>query len=178
MLQVIDNYIGYTIDVRMYMVYILVPLILISWIRNLKLLAPFSSIATCMTIVSFTLIFYYIFRETPSFTGREPVGTLKSIPLFFGTVLFAMEAIGMVSTPSLLPNIVVIYLLYVDSCCTCQIIQKSFILPNLFTTFILGCEILYLYNDIFYLKICICVHLILCIRYVRWYCKLLSNWFL
>lgn len=91
-----DTYFGGNTDVRMYMVYILIPLILISWVRNLKLLAPFSSIATCLTIASFTLIFYYIFRETPSFTNREPVGTMKSIPLFFGTVLFAMEAIGMV----------------------------------------------------------------------------------
>lgn len=95
--QVGDTYFGGNTDVRMYMVYILIPLILISWVRNLKLLAPFSSIATCLTIASFTLIFYYIFRETPSFTDREPVGTIKSIPLFFGTVLFAMEAIGMVS---------------------------------------------------------------------------------
>ncbi|XP_025408112.1 proton-coupled amino acid transporter-like protein CG1139 isoform X2 [Sipha flava] len=91
-----DTYLNNDTDVRMYMVYILIPLILISWIRNLKLLAPFSSIATCMTMVSFTLIFYYIFREAPSFESREPVGTIKSIPLFFGTVLFAMEAIGMV----------------------------------------------------------------------------------
>ncbi|VVC32157.1 Amino acid transporter, transmembrane domain [Cinara cedri] len=92
-----DFYLGGTaVDVRMYMVYILVPLILISWIRNLKLLAPFSSIANCLTIASFSIIFYYIFREAPSFAGREPVGTIKSIPLFFGTVLFAMEAIGMV----------------------------------------------------------------------------------
>lgn len=95
--QVCDFYFHTDTDVRMYMVYILVPLILISWIRNLKLLAPFSSIATGMTLVSFVLIFYYIFRESPSFTNREPVGTIKSIPLFFGTVLFAMEAIGMVS---------------------------------------------------------------------------------
>lgn len=98
--QVGDAYLGGDTDVRMYMVYILIPLILIAWIRNLKLLAPFSSIATCLTIASFTLIFYYIFREAPSFTGREPIGTVKSIPLFFGTVLFAMEAIGMVSTLS------------------------------------------------------------------------------
>lgn len=98
MLQVMDYSIGNDIELRMYLVYILVPLILISWIRNLKLLAPFSSIATCMTIISFTLIFYYIFREAPSFENREPVGSIKSIPLFFGTVLFAMEAIGMVNT--------------------------------------------------------------------------------
>lgn len=96
-LQIGDYYLSGSTDVRMYMIYILVPLILICWIRNLKLLAPFSSFATCLTLVSFTLIFYYIFREAPSFEGREPVGTIKSIPLFFGTVLFAMEAIGMVS---------------------------------------------------------------------------------
>lgn len=107
MLQVGDAYLGGNTDVRMYMVYILIPLILISWIRNLKLLAPFSSIATCLTIVSFTLIFYYIFREAPSFVDREPVGTVKSIPLFFGTVLFAMEAIGMVSVQN--RNILYIY---------------------------------------------------------------------
>lgn len=95
--QVCDTHFHSDTDVRMYMVYILLPLILISLIRNLKFLAPLSSIATGMTIVSFTLIFYYIFRETPSFANREPVGTVKSIPLFFGTVLFAMEAIGMVS---------------------------------------------------------------------------------
>lgn len=97
LLQIGDTYLNNDMDVRMYMVYILIPLILISWVRNLKLLAPFSSIATSLTLVSFTLIFYYIFREAPSFEGREPVGTVKSIPLFFGTVLFAMEAIGMVS---------------------------------------------------------------------------------
>ncbi|XP_050540820.1 proton-coupled amino acid transporter-like protein CG1139 isoform X2 [Daktulosphaira vitifoliae] len=91
-----DNYSSDSIDIRMYMVYMIVPLILICSIRNLKLLAPFSSVANCFSLLSFALIFYYIFRDLPSLSSREPVGTIKSIPLFFGTVLFAMEAIGMV----------------------------------------------------------------------------------
>ncbi|XP_050432497.1 proton-coupled amino acid transporter-like protein CG1139 isoform X1 [Adelges cooleyi] len=94
-----DNYLETTgpyTDDRMYMVYIIIPLILICWIRNLKLLSPFSSVANCLSMLSFGLIFYFIFRDLPSLSSRAPVGTIKSIPLFFGTVLFAMEAIGMV----------------------------------------------------------------------------------
>lgn len=49
-------------------------------------------------MVSFGIICYYMFREPMSFEGREPVGELKHFPLFFGTVLFALEAIGVVSS--------------------------------------------------------------------------------
>lgn len=66
-------------------------------VRNLKYLAPFSSIANCVTIVSFGIIAYYIFRDPIELEGRRAVGSLKEFPLFFGTVLFALEAIGVVS---------------------------------------------------------------------------------
>lgn len=49
-------------------------------------------------MISFGIICYYIFREPVSFENREPVGELKHFPLFFGTVLFALEAIGVVSS--------------------------------------------------------------------------------
>lgn len=66
-------------------------------VRNLKYLAPFSTIANLITMVSFGIICYYMFRESISFEAREPVGELRHFPLFFGTVLFALEAIGVVS---------------------------------------------------------------------------------
>ncbi|XP_053623801.1 proton-coupled amino acid transporter-like protein CG1139 [Plodia interpunctella] len=75
---------------------ILIPLILINWVRDLKYLAPFSAIANAITIVSFGMILYYVFRVTPTFEGKEAVGKLKDFPLFFGTVLFALEAIGVI----------------------------------------------------------------------------------
>ncbi|CAH0390786.1 unnamed protein product [Bemisia tabaci] len=92
---VCDEYYAET-DVRLYMVYILIPLILICWIRNLKLLAPFSSAANFVTIVSFGITFYYIFSDIPHISQRQAVGKVENMPLFFGTVLFAMEAIGVI----------------------------------------------------------------------------------
>lgn len=39
-----------------------------------------------------------MFREPISTEGKNAVGSLAEFPLFFGTVLFALEAIGVVST--------------------------------------------------------------------------------
>ncbi|XP_052895546.1 proton-coupled amino acid transporter-like protein CG1139 [Anopheles moucheti] len=83
-------------DVRLYMLIILLPLILINWVRNLKSLAPFSTVANFVTLVSFGIILYYIFREPISFENRDKVGTMSGFALFFGTVLFALEAIGVI----------------------------------------------------------------------------------
>lgn len=111
-----DHYIGCDIDLRIYLLTILLPLILINWvsaffseginftfsfysthfnsqIRNLKLLAPFSSIANVFTIISFCIIGYYIFRDPITLNDTRTVGPLAEFPLFFGTVLFALEAI-------------------------------------------------------------------------------------
>lgn len=76
---------------------ILLPLILINWVRDLKYLAPFSAVANAVTIVSFGIILYFIFRKVPTIADKAPVGELANFPLFFGTVLFALEAIGVVS---------------------------------------------------------------------------------
>lgn len=62
----------------------------------MKYLAPFSTLANIITLVSFGIIAYYIFREPISFDDRHAVGKLEEFPLFFGTVLFALEAIGVI----------------------------------------------------------------------------------
>lgn len=66
-------------------------------IRNLKFLAPFSTFANFITLISFGIILYYIFETPFSTDDRQAFGDIKSFPLFFGTVLFALEAIGVVS---------------------------------------------------------------------------------
>ncbi|XP_073950202.1 proton-coupled amino acid transporter-like protein acs isoform X2 [Choristoneura fumiferana] len=75
---------------------ILLPLVLINYVRDLKYLAPFSALANVVTIVSFGIILYYIFRVMPTIDCKAPVGLLSNFPLFFGTVLFALEAIGVI----------------------------------------------------------------------------------
>lgn len=101
--SVADMYIM-DLDIEIYMVIFLLPLILINWIRNLKHLAPFSTVANGVTVISFGIILYYIIREGPSLENREPIGEVKHFPLFFGTVLFALEAIGVVSRVSSVIN--------------------------------------------------------------------------
>lgn len=43
-----------------------------------------------------------MFNEPVSTEGKEAVGNIRNFPLFFGTVLFALEAIGVVSFAYLL----------------------------------------------------------------------------
>lgn len=118
---VVDLYTAEPVDVRLIMVMILLPLIFLNWvsdgeigrrvmevkvffrllfhpqIRNLKYLAPFSTFANFITMVSFGLILYYIFETPFTVEDKHAVGEIKNFPLFFGTVLFALEAIGVVS---------------------------------------------------------------------------------
>lgn len=93
--QALDVYIPLSLEV--YTAILLLPLILVNFIRNLKFLAPCSTIANCITFVGFGIILYYIFRQPLTFEGRSTVGRVEDFPLFFGTVLFALEAIGVVS---------------------------------------------------------------------------------
>ncbi|XP_011195874.1 proton-coupled amino acid transporter-like protein CG1139 [Zeugodacus cucurbitae] len=94
--SIADFYLDEPVDVRLCMVIILLPLIFINWVRNLKYLAPFSTIANGITMVSFGIICYYIFREPFTTEDKVAVAPFAGFPLFFGTVLFALEAIGII----------------------------------------------------------------------------------
>jgi proton-coupled amino acid transporter len=79
---------------------VLVVLIPISLVKNLKYLVPFSALANIFIIVSFIITLYYIFRDDLD-VGNEGleqyVANVEQLPLFFATVIFAMEGIGVVS---------------------------------------------------------------------------------
>ncbi|XP_020293972.1 proton-coupled amino acid transporter-like protein CG1139 [Pseudomyrmex gracilis] len=83
-------------ELEKYMAIILVPLILVNYIRNLKFLAPFSTLANAIMFTGFAIILYYIFKDPLSFKDRVTVGEIQTFPLFFGTVLFALESIGVI----------------------------------------------------------------------------------
>ncbi|XP_059483177.1 proton-coupled amino acid transporter-like protein CG1139 isoform X2 [Neocloeon triangulifer] len=85
------------IDVRIYMCFVLGPIILINLVRNLKYLAPFSALSNLTIVSGLSIILYYVFRDgLPPLEERQAVGDAKGIPLFFGTVLFALTCIGMI----------------------------------------------------------------------------------
>ncbi|XP_023014367.1 proton-coupled amino acid transporter-like protein acs [Leptinotarsa decemlineata] len=89
-----DN--GIYIDKRWIMSIFLLPLILVNYVKNLKYLAPVSSVANVITLISFGIILYYMIRQDVVWEEREAFGDYKNYPLFFGTVLFALEAIGVI----------------------------------------------------------------------------------
>ncbi|GLH07330.1 Proton-coupled amino acid transporter-like protein CG1139 [Gryllus bimaculatus] len=82
------------VNVRFYMLMILVPLILLNYVRNLKLLAPFSTLANIITFVGLGITLYYLFNNIPNPADRDMVGSIRTFPLFIGTTLFALEAVG------------------------------------------------------------------------------------
>lgn len=68
--------------------------------RNLKYLAPLSTLANVVTILSFGIIFYFLFRDPITLEGKEAVGSISKFPFFLGTVLFSLESVGVVSINS------------------------------------------------------------------------------
>lgn len=78
------------------MAVILLPILLTALIRNLKYLAPFSTIANIFMAVGIVIVFYYSSQDLPSVTDRKYVAEWTQLPLFFGTALFAFEGIGLV----------------------------------------------------------------------------------
>lgn len=94
--QVTDHYYD-GLDLRIYMAILLLPFILVNWVRNLKFLAPFSTVANILTFVGFGITIYYLFSEEGiTLDDKKPFGKPEEFPLFFGTVLFALEAIGVI----------------------------------------------------------------------------------
>jgi amino acid permease len=86
------------LDIRVYIPMLLIFLIPIGLIRNLKYLVPFSALANIFILVSFIITLYYIFKDSLDIGDQEYVANVKHLPLFFATVIFAMEGIGVVST--------------------------------------------------------------------------------
>lgn len=99
MKQVIEHYSGFEYDLRWYIFLLLPFLIFINLIRNLKSIAIFSVIANIFVSLCLVVTAYYIFRDgLPETSERLPIASYQKMPLFFGTAVFALEAIGVVMT--------------------------------------------------------------------------------
>ena len=84
-------------SVKFYMLALLPLLIALCLVRNLKYLAPFSMIANFLMAIGIGITFYYIFQDLPKPDTVPKFSSWSQLPLFFGTAIFALEGIGVVS---------------------------------------------------------------------------------
>ncbi|XP_046994416.1 proton-coupled amino acid transporter-like protein pathetic [Schistocerca americana] len=95
--QVCDQWFPWAqLDIRIYTVLLLLPLVPSCLLRNLKYLVPFSATANVCIVVGFACTLYYMLRYLND-PGELPLSVdVARFPLFFSTVVFAMEGIGVV----------------------------------------------------------------------------------
>lgn len=108
MLQIVNQYIGnslepstqtYSMNIQQYEVIVAVFLIPLVFIRDMKVLAPFSMLANITSVVGLFIILYYILvAETLQPVSRLPlIKSWAEIPLYLSTAIYAFEGIGVVS---------------------------------------------------------------------------------
>lgn len=74
----------------------IIPALLFCYIPELKMLAPVSMTASALKVVGLVFTFYYLIRDLEH---REPVpafGGWDTLPLFFGSTIYAIGGIGLV----------------------------------------------------------------------------------
>ncbi|KAH8268797.1 hypothetical protein KR018_007171, partial [Drosophila ironensis] len=102
------------LDERLYMASLTVPLVLLFLIRNFKHLVPFALLANIVTFIGlssrviytvlsfffnkpptgFLIILTYLLSDLPDFRELQATESLWNWPYLFGTVLFAIESVG------------------------------------------------------------------------------------
>lgn len=88
---------GIEMDVHQHMAVVLIPIMLSTWIRNLKYLVPISSIANFLVIAGYVATMYIMSHDVPSIYERRYIADWNNLPLFFGTVIYSFEGITLVS---------------------------------------------------------------------------------
>ncbi|KAF9805080.1 hypothetical protein SFRURICE_010263 [Spodoptera frugiperda] len=95
--QIVDfYYVDNGISTTMYCLMFLVPILLFTQIKNLKYLAPFSGFANVLLVLTFLICLYYICSDFQPIDSKPMSVDIGKLPLFIGTVIFAMEGIGVV----------------------------------------------------------------------------------
>ncbi|XP_013189148.1 proton-coupled amino acid transporter-like protein CG1139 [Amyelois transitella] len=82
--------------IELHMLFILIPLVAFNLIPSLKMLSPFSLLANVLTVIGLGIIVYYVTSDQKTDEPIDLWGSPKTFPLFFGTVLFALTAVGVV----------------------------------------------------------------------------------
>ncbi|KAK7791681.1 hypothetical protein R5R35_002051 [Gryllus longicercus] len=95
--QVIDvRFPDYQLDLHLHMLFVFVPILLSCWIRSLKYLVPLTSIANILMAAGIVATLYVVVQDLPPISSQEYVAHWSTMPLFFGTAIYAFEGIGLV----------------------------------------------------------------------------------
>ncbi|OXU24721.1 hypothetical protein TSAR_008381 [Trichomalopsis sarcophagae] len=87
---------GVDLDVHVHMVIALIPILMSTWIRNLKFLVPLSSVANALIISGYIASIYIMCHDLPPVSERRYIADWSKLPLFFGTVIYSFEGITLV----------------------------------------------------------------------------------
>lgn len=82
-------------DERLIMLVLVIPLVLLCWIPDLRLLVPVSFFTNIINVLSICVILYFSLQDLPSLAERQPTGNIGSIPIFIGLLLFTINATGL-----------------------------------------------------------------------------------
>ncbi|XP_026317007.1 proton-coupled amino acid transporter-like protein CG1139 isoform X2 [Hyposmocoma kahamanoa] len=94
--QIMDFY-SIEMTLRVHLTNVLIPAILINLVKDLKLMTPLSGISNLATMLGLILVFYYLLEDDLDFhTDMMYLKNFVDFPIFIGTALFALEAVGVV----------------------------------------------------------------------------------
>nr|CAD7196254.1 unnamed protein product [Timema douglasi] len=85
-----------TLNIRFYILMLAPFVYALGMITNLKFLVPFSAAANLLMMTGFAITLYYMFKDIPPVENYPYIAAADEIPIFFSTVIFAMEGIGVV----------------------------------------------------------------------------------
>lgn len=87
---------GIDIELSVLMVFILPIILCTALIRELKYIAPLSTIANISTFAALSMIMYSCTRDLGPISERKSIGHWNELPLCFGTIIYSLEGIGLV----------------------------------------------------------------------------------
>ncbi|KAL1489695.1 hypothetical protein ABEB36_013635 [Hypothenemus hampei] len=88
----------YFVDIPVYWYFaiLLVPLILLNWIKSLKYLTPASLFASVIMSSGLIITFFYMLQGLPPVSSMNAFSSWGQLPLYFGTAVYAFEGIGVI----------------------------------------------------------------------------------
>ncbi|XP_054269576.1 proton-coupled amino acid transporter-like protein pathetic [Macrosteles quadrilineatus] len=94
--QVVDSAMQVDLNIRLYILMVMVVIVPIGSIRHLKYLVPFSFFALLCLIFGCGFVLYDVFTDLPPLSSRPFFSSWKQLPLFYATMCFSIEGIGTV----------------------------------------------------------------------------------